>query len=359
MQRRAWAVVLSIAVWSVQSVASAAPLPPIERLPIPPPPAVTAPSWILYDAGIDTVLGALDPDAERPMASTTKIMTALVAYDEVRPGQRTIVSARADGVGEAEIGLVEGESVEVEPLIDALLIRSGNDAAITVAEAVGGSVEGFVDLMNQRAIELGLEHTRFANPHGLDQDGHFSSARDLLLMAVAAMEDPRFAETVATRRMRLPDAPDGSERIAETTNRLLYDYPGAIGVKTGFTFRAGLVLVAAAERGGRRLYAVVMGSEGQGAHFADARRLLDYGFQDLRLVATVTQGVSYRMVDSEELAELSAQAAIETLLHTSAMARSRAVTESPVVESPQVVALSNTRLPGLDLAWRWLFRGQG
>jgi D-alanyl-D-alanine carboxypeptidase (penicillin-binding protein 5/6) len=359
MRRLSWAVAVAVAAWSLAPAAAAAPLPPIERLPIPPPPTVTAASWILYDAGIDTVLAGFETDSERPMASTTKIMTALVAYDAVRPGQRTVVSARADRVGESEIGLVQGESVEVEPLIDALLIRSGNDAAIAVAEALGDSVEGFVDLMNQRAAALGLEHTHFENPHGLDENGHYSSARDLLLMALAAMDEPRFAEAVATRRMRLPDAPDGTERIAETTNQLLFDYPGAIGVKTGFTFRAGLVLVASAERDGRRLYAVVMGSEGPGAHFDDARRLLDYGFQDLRLVATITQGASYRLVDAEELAALSAQATIEALLHTSAMARSQVVTAAPVVESPQVVALSSSRLPGLERAWRWLFGGDG
>ncbi|HEY5684735.1 MAG TPA: D-alanyl-D-alanine carboxypeptidase family protein [Acidimicrobiia bacterium] len=357
MKRSVLAVMTVLVFWSSALGAEARPLLPIERLPIPPPPEVTAGSWVLFDQSVGVELGVLGGDDERSMASTTKIMSALVAYELVQAGQRTIVSTRADRVGEAELGLVAGESIELRPLIDGLLIRSGNDAAIAVAEAIGGSVEGFVALMNQRAADMALAHTSFANPHGLDQPGHYSSARDLLTMAVTAMDDPRFAQAVATRRIRLPDAPDGTERILETTNRLLFDYPGAIGVKTGYTLSAGLVLVAAAERDGRRLYAVVMGSEGEGGHFEDARRLLDYGFDQLRVVPAVTQGASFRLVDSAEVDQMTAQAGLETLIHTAAMARTGLLPEPPAVETPEVVALSSRQLPDLASAFGWLLEG--
>lgn len=336
---------------------AAAPLPPIERLPVPVTPEVSAASWILYDATNDVILASLDADAPRAMASTTKMMTALVALENLAPGATTTVSTAADAVGEAEVGLVAGEVVPVEPLVAALLIRSGNDAAIAVAEAVAGSVEAFVEMMNDRASELGLTSTRFVNPHGLDATGHQSSARDLLSLALTAMENDTFAEAVGTRRMRLPDAPDGSERLAETTNRLLYDYPGALGVKTGYTFRAGLVLVAAAERDGRRLYAVVMGSEDGGGHFRDASALLDYGFDTLRLVPAVIEGARYREIPPEELAALSAQATFESLLHLSAMPTAAGAVEMSSVAAPTTVTLGPSSLPGIGEALRWLFGG--
>ncbi len=234
-----------------------------------------------------------------------------------------------------------------------LLIRSGNDAAIAVAESVGGSVEGFVDLMNERAAELGLEHTSFANPHGLDQSNHYSSAADLLSLGRAAMANPEFAEAVATRRLRLPDAPDGSLRIAETTNRLLLDYPGAIGVKTGFTFQAGLVLVAAAERNGRRLYAVVMGSEGEGAHFRDATALLDHGFEGLRIIPAVIDGSGYRETIVAGGSDLLTQAVFESLLHVAATSRASSIELEPVVDEPSAMVLSSPSLPDLGEAFRW------
>ena len=333
--------------------AVAVPRTAIERLPIPAPPDVSAPSWVLYDDSMDVTLAARDADSERPMASTTKIMSALVAFERLTPGQLVTISARADAIGEAEVGLVEGEQVDADLLVRGLLIRSGNDAAVAVAESVAGSVEGFVELMNEKAAELGLDHTQFANPHGLDQSGHFSSAADLVTLSREAMKNESFAEAVATRRLRLPDSPEGNLRIAETTNRLLLDYAGAIGVKTGFTFQAGLVLVAAAERDGRRLYAVVMGSEGEGAHFRDARALLDHGFETLRIVPTVLDGASYAAPTAEEDAQLAAQAAFESLLHVFATATASTAVEAPVVDEVSSMVLNPPELPSLGDAFRW------
>ncbi len=365
MGRRISTVLVAFALVAISSPAVAAPvqhrLPP-GGFPVPPPPEVTATSWILYDATYDITLASREADAERPMASTTKIMTALVALERNDPDELVTVSRRAAAVGEAEIGLVPGEQFLLRTLLTTMLVRSANDAAVAVAEHVGGDVETFVDLMNAKASELGLEHTHFANPHGLDARGHYSSARDLLTMARTAMQNPEFARAVRTRRVALRPAPDGTERVAESTNRLLVSYPGAIGVKTGFTGGAGLVLVAAAERDGRRLYAVVMGSEGPGAHFADASALLDYGFEQLGLVPTLMAG---RLPVSHADGELMAEAAFEALAHTGSVDALRLAQTSPTVAeaSPGRTAVARRGEPPVDLAqalawvaryWKWL-----
>lgn len=242
----------------------------------PPPPPVEAVSWILYDDMFGRVLAEQDADTQRAVASTTKILTALVVLERVSPGEMVDISDRAAEVGESEIGLVGGESPwAVEDLLAAMMLQSANDAAVALAEHVGGSVEGFAALMNAKVDELGLENSRFSNPHGLDQRDHYSTARDLLTLTLEAMDNPGFARLVQTRSSNLPAAPDGTPRVAVNRNDLLVRYPGAIGVKTGYTEQAVLTMVAAAERDRRRLYAVVLGTT---EHYEDAAALLDYGF---------------------------------------------------------------------------------
>jgi D-alanyl-D-alanine carboxypeptidase len=221
------------------------------------------------------------------MASITKIMTGLLAFERSNLDDIVTVSTRAADTGEREIDLVAGEQVTLKALVKAAMIHSANDAATAVAEHVGGSLEGFVEMMNERARELGLTETHFANPHGLDAPDHYSSARDMLDLALVAMSFPDFADIVRSRMVVFPNAPDGSQRIGTTTNLLLGDYEGAGGIKTGFTSRALLTYVATAEREGRRLYAVVLGSEGRRAHFSDARALFDYGFEELGIYGAI------------------------------------------------------------------------
>lgn len=243
-----------------------------------PPPEVTAEAWILYDDAYGRELASHNADLSRAVASTTKMMTALVVLESTGLDGRAVVSRRAAAAGESEIGLEAGEaSWTVRDLLAALLLDSANDAAVALAEHTAGSVEGFAEMMNARASEMGLRGTRFANPHGLDQEGHYGTARDLLAVARAGMENPDFAALVGAQSANLPADPEGAPRIAVNTNRLLADYPGAVGVKTGYTDLAGLSLAAAAERDGRRLYAVVLGSE---EHFAEAAALLDWGFRE-------------------------------------------------------------------------------
>jgi D-alanyl-D-alanine carboxypeptidase (penicillin-binding protein 5/6) len=263
------------------------PTRPLEGLAPLSPPELTAEAWLLWDDTFHRELGSLNPDQARAMASTTKMMTALVAFETTQLDEIVIINNSATSIGESEIDLVPGETWRMEDLLRALLMRSANDAALAIAEHVGGSEAGFVRMMNERAVELGLQNTHFMNPHGLDEEGHFASAQDLLNIALIGMEHPMFAEIVGTRSSTFPDSPDGEERVASTTNALLSTFEGAIGVKTGFTDDAGLTIVASAERDGRRLYAVVMGSTD---HFADAAALLRYGFSAFGLLNVVAKG---------------------------------------------------------------------
>ena len=282
----------------------------------PGPPMVTAAAWILFDESNEVVLASHLSTQERAVASTTKIMTGLLALEGSNLTDVVTISTRATDAGEREIDLVAGEQVTMSALLKAAMIHSANDAAIAIAEHVGGSVEGFVDMMNERARELGLTETHFANPHGLDAPDHYSSARDLLDLARVAMAFPEFRDNVRSRMVIFPDAPDGSKRIGTTTNLLLGVYDGAGGIKTGFTSEALLTFVATAEQGGRRLYAVVLGSEGDRAHFADARSLLDYGFRQLGIYGTVSTGNPY--VSAKQRVEpgpLVATSTIETFIH--------------------------------------------
>jgi D-alanyl-D-alanine carboxypeptidase len=245
-------------------------------LPVPEPPtSVGAEAWLLYDAGNEVMLLSSNIDEARSLASVTKLMTALVALDHASIDDIVTVTQEAADVGEAEVGLVAGEQWTLWELLNAIVVRSGNDAAVAIAEHVGGDVEGFADLMNQKAVELGMTSSRFTNPHGLDDEGHFTSAQDLLILAQAALDEPIISRLARTRVVKFRPNPEGVERRAANTNELLGAYPGVTGLKTGFTSQAGRVLVSSAVRGDRELIAVVMGSED---HFADTRILLEYGF---------------------------------------------------------------------------------
>ena len=296
-------VVVPVGATVASTVAVQLPPVPVEGLFTGSPPDVTAQAWILYDATYDRVLAEQDADQRRAMASTTKMMTALLVAELGSPSDRVTISETAPEVGEAEIDLVAGEVWTVGQLLYAMLLGSANDAALAVAEHVGGTVERFVELMNDRAAELGMDDTRFANPHGLDDQNHFSTARDLLTLAQAVMAVDELAAIVGTREASMPATAEGLERTVRTTNRLLYEYPGADGVKTGYTDDAGWTMVASAERDGRQLYAVVMGSPTLDQRFADAAALLDYGFGAFGVVEVIVAGVDYarrRLPDDTE-----------------------------------------------------------
>ncbi|HBT48007.1 MAG TPA: D-alanyl-D-alanine carboxypeptidase [Peptococcaceae bacterium] len=231
------------------------------------------------DALTGQVLWSKDPHKRLPQASTTKITTAILALERGNLNDLVRTSKKAAEVGEASIYLGEGETLTLEELLYALLLRSANDAAVAIAEHIAGSEEEFVKLMNAKAREIGAENTHYANPHGLSAPDHYSSAYDLALIARYALQNPKFKEIVATKETIIPWPGKPWDRLLVNNNQLLwgyYAYPGADGVKTGYTREAGQVLVASATRDGHQLIAVVMNSPNR---YDETRRLLDYGFE--------------------------------------------------------------------------------
>jgi D-alanyl-D-alanine carboxypeptidase (penicillin-binding protein 5/6) len=239
-------------------------------------PDVEMPAGVLL-TGTGELLWSREPDEPRPMASTTKIMTCLLVLESAELGEEVTVSSSAARVGGSGIYLQGGEVRTVDELLHALLLESSNAAAAALAEHVAGSVSGFVEMMNERAEELGLEQTSFRNPHGLDADGHHTSAQDLAELTQVAMESEVFAEIVATSRTSI-GGPYG-DRALENSNDLIGTYEGATGVKTGWTNPAGYCLVGSASREDVELIAVVLGAEAEQDRFVQTRRLLDWGFE--------------------------------------------------------------------------------
>ena len=365
--RAAWPLALAFTL--VAAPASAAPFtypaPVVETFPASGPPSVTAASWILYDEAADVVIAELNADQERSIASVTKIMTGLLVVENSFPAEQVTISARAAGTGEKEIDLVAGETLEMDALFKALMIHSANDAATAVAEHISGSLEEFVTLMNQRAAQLGLTHTSFANPHGLDEPGHYSSAQDLLELARVAMANQDFADAVRAKTLVFPPAPDGSERLGSSTNLLLWWYPGTIGIKTGFTSQALLTFVASAERDGRRLYAVVLGSDGERAHFADATALFDYGFEELSYYGDAVVGTPYVALKGRHSPDpLVALGNIESYVHLASqglmLERPTPMVDTPEPEPLPIVEVKRIADPGprtvLEAMRFWLDR---
>jgi len=279
------------------------PSPFVSRLATPSPaaepPRVSAPSAVLADLDTGQVLFEQGGRIRRPIASLTKIMTALLVLERARLGDEVVVSelpASPDGnLGLSELGLEPGERISVGDLLYALLLQSANDAALALAEHVAGSVDRFVRLMNLRARRLGMRGTAFRSPSGLDDRGT-STALDLVRLTRAAYRDPRFARIVAQRFHEIP-APGGGIRRIQNRNVLLWLYPGAVGVKTGYTGAAGYCVVAVAERDGLRLVAVVLGASTPASAFSDAAALLDHGFFAYERRVLVRVGEPFGWVD--------------------------------------------------------------
>lgn len=261
---------------------------------LPPPPEVEAPSSIVVDALTGQVLTERNADEPRPMASTTKIMTALVVLESVPLDDRVTVSPAAAATEGSRIYLEAGERQTVGDLLYALLLASANDAAVALAEHVAGSTEAFVERMNERARTLGAIHTHFVNPHGLPAPGHVTTARDLALIARAALRNPVFRTIVATRETAIPGARPGAVRQLRNHNRLLFaDDPAVresvIGVKNGYTTEAGQCLVTAARRGDMEVVAVQLGGRGQRI-WEDGWALARYGLDHFQRRQVVRQG---------------------------------------------------------------------
>ena len=245
--------------------------------------AMSARRAILLDGATGRILFEKNIDEQSLIASTTKIMTALVVSEQCNVLDRMRIPKEAVGIEGSSMYLQEGEVLTIQELLYGLMLHSGNDAAVALAIYCGGTVEGFVELMNDKAHNLGLSGTHFANPNGLDAPGHYATARDLATLAAYAMENPVFYQTVSTKSMKI------GQRYLTNHNKLLWRVDGADGVKTGYTKAAGRILVSSATRNGRRLICVTLDDPDD---WNDHTALLEQGFSEFRVQRLVTAGES-------------------------------------------------------------------
>lgn len=258
----------------------ALPLPPVDPVAQQAPPELDAAAWALYSVDLSAEFLSVNADERRAMASVTKVMTALLVVENTEPDEPVTISANA---ASTPLGYVdqprvqEGDRWTVDELLANLLVQSGNDAAVALAEHVAGSEEAFVEMMNQRADELGLGGTRFANPNGLDADEHYSTADDLITLGLAAISEPRILGVTSLRAVTF--APGIRDPIQVTnTNRLLGTFPGVLGIKTGDTLAAGKVLLSYLDTGAHQFLGVVMGAPD---HYRSTEDLLAYALTTL------------------------------------------------------------------------------
>ena len=243
--------------------------------------AISADSAILLDAQTGRVLYEKQADKQSLIASTTKIMTALVVCEQTNVLDRVRIPQEAVGIEGSSMYLKAGEVMTVQELLYGMMLHSGNDAAVALAIYCGGTVEGFAELMNDKAHRLGMHNTHFVNPNGLDAPGHYSTARDMAKLAAYAMNNPIFAKTVSTKSVK------AASRTLTNHNKLLWSLDGADGVKTGYTKAAGRILVSSCNRQGRRLIAVTMNDRND---WQDHKQLMDSGYADFSVRQLVTAG---------------------------------------------------------------------
>lgn len=232
----------------------------------------SAKAAITIEAQTGISLYEKNADEQLPMASTTKIMTALVALENADINKTFTVSENACKVEGTQIGLLAGDQISLNDLLHMLMMKSANDAAQTIAENISGSLEAFAELMNERAKQMGLTHTHFENPHGLPSDNHYTTARELALISAEALKNDTFAQIVSTKKKKL----DYHGLVIENSNRLLSSYEYTTGVKTGFTKAAGRCLVTSAKKDGVTLINVTLDD---GNDWQDHTEMFEEGFR--------------------------------------------------------------------------------
>ncbi|HYE09690.1 MAG TPA: D-alanyl-D-alanine carboxypeptidase family protein [Patescibacteria group bacterium] len=253
---------------------------------------------VIMDVNSGRILFSKNMNEKLAMASTTKIMTTLVAIESGRLEEKVTVSKKASHTEGSSIYLHEGERHTVHDLIYAIMLRSGNDAAVAVAEHIGGSVEGFADLMNRKAQEIGATNTQFANPHGLDAAGHYTTAHDLALIAAHALRNPIFADVVSSKKKTIEGPPNENwDRVMINKNKMLWQFDGGDGVKTGFTKKAGRCLVSSATRDGMQLVCVVLNC---GPMWNESSALLEYGFKNYSIQKVVDKNNFIKVVEVKD-----------------------------------------------------------
>lgn len=251
----------------------------------------SAKSSILIEYNTGTILSEENKDLELPMASMTKMMTLLITMEYIEDGKIKLndmvtISKKASGMGGSQAYLEEGSKMSLDQLLKALCIASANDAAVAIAEYIGGSVEKFVEMMNDKVMELDLKHTSFKNVHGLDEEGHYSSAHDMAFIAKELISHPLILEYSSIYEDYVKH-PNGVNTWIVNTNKLINYYEGLDGLKTGYTSNSGYCITATAKRGNMRLISVVMGEENNKIRNEDTISLLNYGFSNYKLINVI------------------------------------------------------------------------
>lgn len=259
--------------------------------------AESASAAILIEAETGRILYEKNAHTALPMASTTKVMTALVALEHAELSETVTAGKNAFGVPGTSIYLQEGEQLSMEEMLLGLMLQSGNDAAVAIAEHVGGSVENFCSLMTLKAEQIGCENTIFATPHGLPASNHHTTAYDLALICREAMKNPDFRRIVSTQRASIPWAGHTGNRILNNKNKLLSTYEGSLGIKTGYTRAAGRCLCFAAERNGMTVIGCVLNAPNW---FDDAREIMDRGFDTYEMRTLLEESETLRALPVEK-----------------------------------------------------------
>lgn len=237
---------------------------------------------VIFDRTSKTIMYGKNEELRSAMASTTKIMTATIALENGNLQDEITIDRKAAGTGGSRLGLKRGDKITLNDLLYGLMLRSGNDAAVAIAEHIGGSVEGFAELMNQKATELGLKNTHFVTPHGLDSSEHYTTALELAKLTDYALRNEKFAKIVATKSTTI--SINGNPRQLFNTNELLGVLNGVIGVKTGFTNGAGRCLVTETKRGDMDIIVVVLGADTKKDRTKDSIKLIEYAFANFTKV---------------------------------------------------------------------------
>lgn len=245
-------------------------------------PKINSRAAIIYDRTSKTILYGKQENTRRPMASTTKIMTAMVVLEKANLSDVVEVSKKAATTGGSRLGLKTGDKITVHNLLYGLMLCSGNDAAVALAEHVGGSISGFAELMNQKAKELGLKDSSFVTPHGLDAQEHYTTAYELAKMADYALNIQAFSKIVGTKNYTIQI--NGNSKNLTNTNELLGNLNGVYGVKTGFTNGANRCLVTSVKRGDLDIICVVLGADTKKDRTQDSAKLIEYAFSNYQMV---------------------------------------------------------------------------
>jgi D-alanyl-D-alanine carboxypeptidase (penicillin-binding protein 5/6) len=301
-------------------------------------PKITSGFGIVTDVKTGRILYEKNANVTHSIASTTKIMTAILAIEKGRLDDVVTVSKRAAQVSGSNAGLIQDEKITLGELLYCLMIPSGNDAAIAIAEHIGGSVEKFAQIMNQKAKEIGAMNTNYITPHGLDREGQYSTAYDLALITQYAFKNKLFCEIVATRSRTAYSVDGKIMHHLYTTNELLDSYPGADGVKTGYTGKAGRCLVGSATRNNWRVISVVLGSNTRSQRASDSTKMLNYAFEN------------YQMKDLNELNKVDAHIAVKKGIEEELEVKSDEPVHFPIREDEEETVSLRYDLPQYIIA---------